>query len=66
MINYRVDDLESLVEELSKEGVTICSKMESFYYGTFMHIMDPDGNKIGLWEPLGQVFTDSLKGNTTK
>ena len=66
MINYRVADLEALVEELRKEGVTICDEIETFEYGKFVHIMDPDGNKIELWEPIDQVFTDSLKGKTTK
>ena len=51
MINYRVDNLEALVEELKKEGVTIVDKMESYEYGKFIHIMDPEGNKIELWEP---------------
>ena len=52
MINYRVDDLEALVEELKKEGVTIVDKIESYDYGKFIHIMDPEGNKIELWEPV--------------
>lgn len=66
MINYRVADLEALVRELKKEGVTICDQIETYDYGKFIHIMDPDGNKIELWEPVDQVFTDSLKGKTTK
>ena len=66
MINYRVADIEALVEELQKEGVTICDNIETYDYGKFVHIMDPDGNKIELWEPIDQVFTDSLKGKTTK
>ena len=51
MINYRVADLEALVEELKKEGVTIVDKIESYDYGKFVHIMDIEGNKIELWEP---------------
>lgn len=50
MINYRVDNLEALVEELKKEGVTIVDKIESYDYGKFVHIMDMEGNKIELWE----------------
>lgn len=65
MINYRVADLEALVKELKKEGVTICDKIETYDYGKFVHIMDPDGNKIELWEPVDRVFTESLKGKTT-
>jgi len=66
MINYRVDNLDLLVEELKKNEVTICDEIESFDYGKFIHILDPDGNKIELWEPVDKVFTDFLKGNTTK
>jgi predicted enzyme related to lactoylglutathione lyase len=51
MINYRVADLEALVEQLIKEGVTIVDKIETYDYGKFVHIMDIEGNKIELWEP---------------
>jgi len=51
MINYRVENLEALVEELKKEGVTITDKIETVEYGKFVHIMDVEGNKIELWEP---------------
>jgi predicted enzyme related to lactoylglutathione lyase len=54
MINYRVDNLEALVEQLIKEGVTIVDKIESYEYGKFVHIMDIEGNKIQLWEPAGE------------
>jgi predicted enzyme related to lactoylglutathione lyase len=51
MINYRVADLEALVEELKKEGVTIVDEIEDYDYGKFVHIIDMEGNKIQLWEP---------------
>jgi len=51
MINYRVDNLGALVEELKKEGVAITDTIETFDYGKFLHIMDIEGNKIELWEP---------------
>jgi predicted enzyme related to lactoylglutathione lyase len=51
MINYRVDDLEGLVEQLKKDGVTIADKIETASYGKFVHIMDIEGNKLELWEP---------------
>jgi predicted enzyme related to lactoylglutathione lyase len=51
MINYRVADMEKLVTELKKEGVTITDSIQSFDYGKFVHIMDIEGNKIELWEP---------------
>ena len=66
MINYRVENLVLLVEELKNNGVTIVDEIESFDYGKFVHILDPEGNKIELWEPVDQIFTDFLKGNTTK
>lgn len=54
MINYRVDDLEALVAALKDKGVTICDEIESYDYGKFVHIMDNDGNKIELWEPVDE------------
>jgi len=50
MINYRVENLEALVEELKKEGVTVLDNIESYDYGKFVHILDLEGNKIELWE----------------
>jgi predicted enzyme related to lactoylglutathione lyase len=52
MINYRVENLEALVEELKKEGVTIVDKIETFDYGKFVHILDAEGNKVQLWQPI--------------
>ena len=51
MINYRVGNLEALVEQLKNEGVTIVDKIEDSEYGKFVHILDIEGNKIQLWEP---------------
>ena len=51
MINYRVENLEALVEQLKKDGVTITDKIETVEYGKFVHIMDVEGNKLELWEP---------------
>lgn len=52
MINYRVADLEALVQELKKEGVTVVDEIATYDYGKFVHILDPEGNAIELWEPL--------------
>jgi predicted enzyme related to lactoylglutathione lyase len=52
MINYRVENLERLVDELKKEGVTIVDNIESYDYGKFVHILDGEGNKVQLWEPV--------------
>jgi predicted enzyme related to lactoylglutathione lyase len=51
MINYRVQNIEGLVKNLRENGVTIVDDIETFDYGKFVHIMDPEGNKIELWEP---------------
>ena len=50
MINYRVENLEALLELLKNEGVTVVGEMEDSEYGKFAHILDPEGNKIELWE----------------
>lgn len=52
MINYRVENLEELLAELKKEGVQLVGEMQSYDYGKFAHIMDPEGNKIELWEAI--------------
>jgi predicted enzyme related to lactoylglutathione lyase len=51
MINFRVADLDALLELLRQEGVEIDPKRENADYGRFAWIMDPDGNRIELWEP---------------
>ena len=51
MINYRVENLEALVEELKKNGVTVLDTIETYDYGKFVHVLDVEGNKIELWEP---------------
>lgn len=65
MINFRVDNLELLLEEFKKDGVKIVGDIESFEYGKFAHIIDPEGNKIELWEPVDSVFTKEYDGKTT-
>jgi len=57
MINYRVQNIEGLVEKLKANGVTVLDEIESFDYGKFVHIMDEEGNKIELWEAIDKVFT---------
>ncbi len=51
MINYRVQGMVPLVNELKKNGVTVLDTIESYEYGKFVHILDLEGNKIELWEP---------------
>jgi len=64
MINYRVQNIEGLVKKLEENGVTIVDEIEEYEYGKFVHIMDPEGNKIELWEPVDSVFTQ-MGGPTT-
>jgi len=52
MINYRVENLVALVEELKKDNVTIVDEIAVYDYGKFIHILDPEGNIIELWEPI--------------
>lgn len=52
MINYRVQNIEGLVRKIRENGVTIVDEIETFEYGKFIHIMDSEGNKIELWEPI--------------
>lgn len=65
MINYRVQNIEGLVKKLKENGVTIVDEIEEFEYGKFVHILDPEGNKIELWEPTDSFFTQ-MGGETTK
>jgi predicted enzyme related to lactoylglutathione lyase len=65
MINYRVENLEQLVEQLKAEGVTIADEIETFEYGKFVHIIDLEGNKIELWEPNDEEY-DKIVGGRTK
>jgi predicted enzyme related to lactoylglutathione lyase len=65
MINYRVQNIDGLVKNLKANGVTIVDEIETFDYGKFVHILDLEGNKIELWEPIDSVFT-KMGGKTTK
>jgi predicted enzyme related to lactoylglutathione lyase len=65
MINYRVQNMEGLVKKLKANGVTVVDKIETYEYGKFVHIMDSEGNKIELWEPVDSVFT-ATGSKTTK
>lgn len=51
MINYRVENIVALVDELKKENVTIVDEITEYEYGKFVHILDPERNIIELWEP---------------
>lgn len=61
MINYRVDDLGELLTSLREAGVAILKGPESHENGKFAWILDPDGNKLELWEPM--IFDERNKGS---
>ena len=65
MINLRVENLVWLLEELKKEGVEQIGEMQEFEYGKFAHIMDPEGNKIELWEANDSFYGEMVAGNVT-
>jgi catechol-2,3-dioxygenase len=60
MINYRVDDLGEVLEQLRAGGVEVIQGPESHENGKFAWIMDPDGNKVELWEP--KIWDDKNEG----
>jgi predicted enzyme related to lactoylglutathione lyase len=51
MINYRVDDLAAVLQALRDEGCNVLEKVDDSEYGKFGWVMDPEGNKVELWEP---------------
>ena len=51
MINFRVENMDALLAELKKNGVTVADSVQSANYGKFVHIIDLEGNKLELWEP---------------
>ena len=55
MINYRVEDLHALIKALKEEGCTVLENIDESDYGKFAWVIDPEGNKVELWEPpVGQ------------
>ena len=56
MFNYRVDNLVELLQKLNEEIVTSVGDIEEYEYGKFGWILDPEGNKIELWEPIDSAF----------
>lgn len=66
MFNYRVENLEELPKALKEEGVQVVGEIQSFDYGKFGWIMDPDGNKIELWEPIDEPLIKDWEEKTKK
>lgn len=65
MINYRVENIEALIEQLKANGVTILDELETFDYGKFIHILDADNNKVELWEPNDPEYDEIVEGRTS-
>jgi len=65
MVNYRVADLEGLLDVLRQEGVEVVGEVQSFEYGKFAHVLDPEGNKVELWEPFDEAYGKMVEGKTT-
>ena len=58
MINYRVDDLKALLTKLHEAGIEQVGEMEEYSYGKFAWVIDLDGRKIELWEPIDAPLID--------
>lgn len=58
MLNFRVENLDSLILHLQQMGTSIVDEMTEYEYGKFIHILDPEGNRIELWEPIHHVFSN--------
>lgn len=56
MVNYRVDNLDEMLENFKKQNVKILGGPESFDYGKFAWIQDPNGYRVELWEPIDGPF----------
>lgn len=57
MINLRVDNMDELLIQMKAQNVTIVNDIETYEYGKFLHIEDPEGNRIELWEPIDNAFS---------
>lgn len=58
MINYRVENLDEVLQQLRAEGVLVDDRVEDYDYGRFGWVMDPEGNRIELWEPNTPFATE--------
>jgi len=65
MINYRVHNIEALVDQLRTSGALIVDTIAEYPYGKFVHVLDPEGNNFELWEPVDSTLT-AMGGQTTK
>ena len=54
MVNFRVDNLDELMDQLTAAGVRVDPKRDDYAYGKFAWIWDPEGNRVELWQPLAE------------
>ena len=66
MVNYRVDDLDGLLETLRADGVQIAGEIEEMEFGRFVHIGDNDGRRLELWEPIDAAYDDGVTARTER
>jgi predicted enzyme related to lactoylglutathione lyase/ketosteroid isomerase-like protein len=65
MLNYRVENIHELVLSLKQEGVTVLDEVQTYPYGKFVHILDPEQNKIELWEADDEEYAKLAQGVTS-
>ena len=66
MMNYRVEDLDGLLDALKEKGVEILNEVQEYEYGRFVHIRDGDGLAVELWEPNNKVYDEMVGETRTK
>ncbi len=64
MINYRVDDLNGILESLASNGTELIGEIQEEKFGRFAHVRDPEGIKLELWEPNDEQYKKILDGVT--
>ena len=65
MFNFRVENLDYLLEELKKEGIEPLGEVQEYDFGKFAHIMDPEGNKIELWQANDSDDSETITSSST-
>lgn len=66
MLNFRVENIEALVEELKAAGVEIANEVSTEDYGKFVHIIDGDGQRVELWEPIDKAYDEMIGDARTR
>lgn len=64
MVNYRVDDLDAVLARLTSAGVELVGEMQVEPFGRFQHVIDGDGHRLELWEPVDDEYESMLDGVT--